>query len=242
MKKKLQTQRYFTVLYSFLTLYLCAILVISCRAQEILPQAEPEPVAEQASAGLEKDGDLILNSYRNPALKDKTLAFFGELTGSAGIAEAVLANAAVFEVAPALAFSLCAEESAYNPRALNRNHNNTVDRGIFQLNSASFPHLKTVDFYNVEVNARYGLSHLRWCLDTAGNEVSALAMYNAGMTRVNSQGTPKHTLDYVSRILARQRRIEKLFSDEYQNFIKPEIAEEKKAPFRLSLLTPLGGR
>jgi len=187
--------------------------------------------------------DLIMISYRDPDLKEKVQAFFTDLSGSSEIAEAVLSNASTIGIAPALAFSLCAEESGYNPQAINRNRNDTIDRGIFQLNSASFPLLEVTDFYNIELNARYGLSHLRWCLDTAGTEVAALAMYNAGSNRVNSHGTPKHTLDYVSRILDRQRKIEKLFLTAYPNFIQIEIAEEpQKTSFRLSLLTPLGGR
>ncbi|WP_461249086.1 transglycosylase SLT domain-containing protein, partial [Treponema sp. R6D11] len=98
------------------------------------------------------------------------LVFFHGLTGSREIAEAILFNASACNVPPALAFSLCAEESGYNPRALNRNRNETVDRGLFQLNNASFPKLKIEDFYDTGVNARHGLLHLRWCLNTAGTE------------------------------------------------------------------------
>jgi soluble lytic murein transglycosylase-like protein len=168
------------------------------------------------------------------------------MTGSREVAEAILSNASVCNVAPALAFSLCAEESDYNPRALNRNKNETVDRGLFQLNNASFPKLKIEDFYDTGVNAQYGLSHLRWCLNSAGTEIAALAMYNAGETRVRSAGTPKSTLDYVSRILNRQRKIEGLFADYYYRIVEErnvpvELAEEKeKVFFRFSLLAPLG--
>ena len=84
---------------------------------------------------------------------------------------------------------------------------------------------------------------MRWCLNSAGTEVAALAMYNAGHARVHSVGTPKSTLDYVSRILRRQRRIEELFMAEYTRIARTESGDkETKTPFRLSLLTPLGGR
>jgi soluble lytic murein transglycosylase-like protein len=193
---------------------------------------------------IEEGQDLILSSYRDPALQGEVLAFFENLSGSADVAKAILSNAAAFDIPPALAFSLCKEESAYNPRAINQNRNDTIDRGLFQLNSASFPQLAVEDFYNLNVNARYGLSYLRWCLDTAGTEVAALAMYNAGCNRVHSAGTPKATLDYISRILSRQRKIEDDFLVEYARIVciaPPEIVEEsEKTPFRLSLLTPLG--
>jgi len=190
--------------------------------------------------------DLILSSYRDEAFREDVLVFFQGLTGSREIAEAILFNASVYNVPAALAFSLCAEESKYNPRALNRNKNETVDRGLFQLNNASFPKLKIEDFYDSNVNASNGISHLRWCLNTAGTEVSALAMYNAGETRVRSVGTPKSTLDYVSRILKRQRKIEEHFEEYYYRVVEErnasvELAEkEEKIILRFSLLAPLG--
>jgi len=193
-----------------------------------------------------EEQDLILSSYRDEAFREETLLFFQDMTGSREIAEAILSNASNYNVAPALAFSLCAEESGYNPRALHRNKNETVDRGLFQLNNASFPKLKVEDFYDTGVNARCGISHLRWCLNTAGTEIAALAMYNAGETRVRSVGTPKSTLDYVSRILKRQRKIEERFADYYYRVVEErnasiEIAKkEENVFFRFSLLAPLG--
>lgn len=204
-------------------------------------ETEAEPPSQIVS--FNKERDIILESYNDPELREKALNFFVDLTDSREVSIVVLDNAVIYNIPPALAFSLCAEESSYNPQAFNRNKNGSVDRGLFQLNSASFPDLKISEFYSPTVNARFGLAHLRWCLDTAGTEVAGLAMYNAGMTRVHAQGTPKHTLDYVSRILKRQRTIEELFLAEYTNFVQIEIAEKpQKPPFRLSLLTPLGGR
>ena len=198
---------------------------------------------------LNMDGEeeLILASYRNQALRDEVLAFFGGITGSEDVADLILFYSSIHNIPPALAFSLCAEESAYNPQAYNRNQNETVDRGLFQLNSASFPKLSVDDFYDPAKNVRYGLSHLRWCFDTAGTEVAALAMYNAGEARVSSTGTPRKTLDYISRILRRQRKIEGLFMAEYLRFAQQgnmETVSSERAgemPFRLNLLTPLGG-
>ena len=188
--------------------------------------------------------DLILAAYWDPASSDRVISFFEDLTGSREIAALVLHNAVVFNIPPALAFSLCWEESRYNPQALNVNRNETIDRGLFQLNSASFPLLSEEDFFNLEINIRNGLSHLRWCLDLAGTEVAGLAMYNAGSNRVSSDGTPKKTLDYISRILKREREIETLFLESASP--EPEIIEiagkAKPFIFRLNLLAPLGWR
>jgi hypothetical protein len=201
---------------------------------------------EAINISIAEEPDLILLAYRDEAFREDALVFFQNMTGSREIAEAILSNASNYNVAPALAFSLCAEESGYNPRALNRNKNETVDRGLFQLNNASFPKLKIEDFYDTDVNVRHGISHLRWCLNTAGTEIAALAMYNAGETRVRSVGTPKSTLDYVSRILKRQRKIEEHFADYYCRILEERIAsiesagKEEKVFFRFSLLAPLG--
>ena len=213
------------------------------------PAVETEEVSFSPASlvlNMEEGPDIILASFRDPIQYDEVMAFFEELAGSREIAAAVLSNAAVYDIPPALAFALAWEESRYNSRAFNRNSNETVDRGLFQLNSATFPNLGTEDFYNPGVNARYGLSHLRWCLNNAGTEVAGLAMYNAGHNRVRSSGTPKTTLDYVSRILKRQRKIEELFIAESVKIIQNKSSEtesveqEKKPTFWFSLLTPLG--
>ena len=214
-----------------------------------IPVLEPDATEEALTKpavlvlNMEEAPDIILEAYRDPILRDGVVALFRDLTGSQDVAAMVLSNAASLEISPALAFALCWEESRYNPRAYNRNRNDTVDRGLFQLNSASFPDLSVEDFYDPDINARCGLTHLRWCLNTAGTDVAALAMFNAGTTRVRSAGTPKNTLDYISRILKRQRKIEELFIAEYPNITAAEgagAARGKRSFFRLSLLTAPG--
>lgn len=228
---------------------------LSCNTATASESGEAEVLNEELFSkpafvvlNLEGEEEIICASYRNPKHKEEVLAFFLGITGSEEVTKAILHYASEFDIPPALAFALCAEESAYNPRALNRNLNETVDRGLFQLNSASFPKLSIDEFYDTDKNVKHGLSHLRWCLNTAGTEVAGLAMYNAGAARVSSIGTPKRTLDYVSRILKRQRKIEELFAAEYVRFACSEETESKniskaeKTSLRLSLLTPLGGR
>jgi hypothetical protein len=159
-----------------------------------------------------KRRDIILESYRDPLLKDEVEEFFSTVADSRLLAAIVLAEAAANDIPPALAFALCWEESRYTVRAVSaKNMNGSIDRGLFQLNNLSFPQLKEADFFNPETNARYGMRHLRWCLDTAGSEIAGLAMYNAGATRVQSNNTPKRTLDYASRILDLRSRIEEAF-------------------------------
>ncbi|HOJ98032.1 MAG TPA: transglycosylase SLT domain-containing protein [Termitinemataceae bacterium] len=157
--------------------------------------------------------NTILTLYRDPLSRESVVSFFEALTHSRALAESILAYCDQFEVPPSLAFALAWEESRFNPRAVNTNKG-SVDRGLFQLNSKAFPNLKEQDFFNPDLNARYGIAHLRWCLDLGGSEVAGLAMYNAGTTRVRADNTPKKTLDYIARVQAFRDGVEDLFSRE----------------------------
>ncbi len=155
--------------------------------------------------------DPIASVAATPLGREETLNFFSSVTGSPEVAKAILDNALHFGVSPALAFALAEEESKFDPHALNVNAG-SVDRGLFQLNSRAFPKVKVADTWDPETNARYGLSHLAWFLEKAGNEVSALAMYNAGSYSVDRGATPKRTLDYISRIQTYRDKILDLYA------------------------------
>jgi soluble lytic murein transglycosylase-like protein len=184
------------------------------------PQTIEDTYAEAAAYRAVQEGytgaDLIQECYENESFREETVDFFTKLVSSREVAGVILENAAAFGISPSLAFALCWEESRYNVRAVNRkNSNESIDRGLFQLNCCSFPNLEERDFFDPGVNAYYGMAHLRWCLDSGGSEVAALAIYNAGNGRVNAGGTPKKTLDYISRVLKVQRSIDFLFETEF---------------------------
>jgi soluble lytic murein transglycosylase-like protein len=209
--------------------------------------------------------DAILDTYRDEAYQEWVTVFFTgvlkpsgffDAAASAEAASAILTNASAFDISPSLAFALCWVESRFNPVAVNKkNRDGSIDRGLFQLNSYSFPKLKDADFFNPSINTYYGMAHLRWCLDAGGSVVTGLAMYNAGTGRVNAEGAPKRTLNYISDILEFQRRIEDTFA---AHTLPVPAAEEaaveptdegetnKAEPYfekpRLALLTPATGR
>ncbi|MDR3162148.1 MAG: lytic transglycosylase domain-containing protein [Spirochaetaceae bacterium] len=196
----------------------------------------------------EKRQDIILESYRDPLFRDEVEAFFSSMTRSPQIAMEILNQAEEFDIPPALAFALAWEESQYNPRAVSKkNANGTVDRGLFQLNDRSFPRLSEQEFFDPRTNSYYGMAHLRWCLDTGGSELVALAIYNAGSTRINGDQTPRKTLAYASRILEFKERIEESFR--FEHFLregfrvsyKPEpveAANERKCELLQAALFP----
>ena len=175
--------------------------------------------------------DAVLEYYRNPEYNEWVVNFFTDICSNHEIAQAVLDSADEYNVSPALAFALSWEESKFNPRAVNRhNYDGSVDRGLFQLNNRSFPNLELIQFFNINDNARYGVNHLRHCLNIGGSEISALAMYNAGAGRVSNTGTPKVTLDYISRILENRSKIEShfhfmLIKEEESRFTENKLTE-----------------
>ncbi len=151
--------------------------------------------------------------YRSEVSKADVLWFYSHITGNETITRIILENASKNNISPPLAFALAWEESRYQPKAVNKNAT-SIDRGLFQLNNKAFPQLTEKDFFSIESNAHYGLSHLSYCIDLSGNQVAALAMYNAGTTKVRSDKTPKRTLDYVSRILSYKEGLESLFNQQ----------------------------
>ncbi|UCF97883.1 MAG: transglycosylase SLT domain-containing protein [Spirochaetaceae bacterium] len=187
------------VLYS-----LIAIIFLSCsgsvhnREAAYLEILTPETISFLLAERPE-GADPGLYLYRNELSRPLVETFYYQVTADREIAEAILTAADSNDIPLPLAFSLAWGESSYQVRAINRNAN-SVDRGLFQLNSRSFPNLNEEQFYNPRINARYGLEHFRYCLGVGRNELVALAMYNAGINRVR-RGTPYSTLHYVARIL-----------------------------------------
>ena len=138
-------------------------------------------------------------------------SFYAGVAGDAQLGRIILQQASAYDIPLPLAFALAWGESQFDVRAFNRNPQ-SVDRGLFQLNSRTFPNVKLDDFYDPQVNARLGLKHLRFCLNQGQNELVALAIYNAGAHKVR-KGTPYSTLHHIARILEYREKIEQEFTD-----------------------------
>jgi len=169
-------------------------------------------IKEGLPVQLAETEDLGLYLYRNPLTRNHMISYLDKLTKSTKITDIILRNANKNDIPVSLAFSLAFSESSYNPKAINRN-SNSIDRGLFQLNSKSFPALKESEFFNPEINAQYGLAYLASCIEKGENEIVGLAMYNAGSGRVTGSGTPKMTLDYISKIMDYKKKIDAFIMD-----------------------------
>jgi hypothetical protein len=188
-----------------------------------VPEAPAPTLFEDLSSDFLWEGewtpDPVTDRYLDSSTREEVTAFFTRICGSREVADTILKEAVQLAIPPSLAFALCWQESRFDPFAVNpHNRDGSVDRGLFQLNSNSFPRLSEGDFFIPQINAQYGMSHLRMCLDTGGSEVAALAIYNAGSGRVQTGGTPRQTLDYVAKVLAAQRKIDRVFSEEMSLF------------------------
>ncbi len=170
--------------------------------------------------------DKSLELYRNPSTRAAVEWFYLRVTGNREVTMAILEAADKENIPLSLAFSLAYTESRYNRRAVNSNVNGSVDRGLFQLNNRSFPRLAEKDFFEPSVSARYGMSHLRFCMNIAGNDLTALAMYNAGVTRVRNDNTPKTTLAYVNKIVNYRTGLEAAFAEEVLSFCATPVLGE----------------
>ena len=172
---------------------------------------------------INSDTDPGLELYRQSFSRGSVEKFYTCITRNKDVALAILSEADKNDIPLSLAFALAYTESRYNPKATNSNVNTTIDRGLFQLNSNSFPALTEADFFDPYISAKYGMAHLKFCLSSAGNEVSALAMYNAGTGRVRSNKTPQSTLNYVGKIITYQKMLESLFADEVEAYYETRL-------------------
>ena len=247
MQYKTETNRFVNSCFTSLAMCLLftgiALSIYFCLPNEIaepLPQVveidviEEEPVddfpedfydhlTEVSFEKINSDTDPGLELYRQSVSRGSVEKFYSCITRDKDVALAILSEADKNEIPLPLAFALAYTESRYNPKATNSNVNTTIDRGLFQLNSNSFPALTETDFFDPYISAKYGMAHLKFCLNSAGNEVSALAMYHAGTGRVRSNKTPQSTLNYVGKIITYQKMLESLFADEVEAYYETRL-------------------
>lgn len=223
---------------SVLIVLLTGVLGCSARAGTDLPVNDPTFQSFLVSWDRERRPDAVIESYPNVLnllnTREAMLAlyredvtsqavkeFFIRLTGSPETALPILYHADRYNVPLSLAFALTWVESRYSVTAVNRNAT-SVDRGLWQLNSLSFAHLREEDFFNPDVNSSHGAAYLRRSLDLASDERTALAIYNAGLTRVRRNEIPPSTQRYVERVTGYQHTIEAQFRRYILNRFPPD--------------------
>ena len=194
-------------------------------SEEGVFSADSDLAAQVESAMNSRQPDMGLTLYRQEGSRDAVLWYYSQITKDHDVAKAILDAADEFDVPLSLAFALAYTESGFDARAEHTNANGSIDRGLFQLNNNSFPRLTEEEFFNPEISAYYGMSHLQFCLQSAGNEIAALAMYNAGSNKVRKNNTPQRTLNYISRIESYRNSVEDTFAGEVLAYYRMKPAE-----------------
>ena len=222
-------------------------LVVAPLAEEVDTDPEILPLSpveyRNVALSYRDKGDTTFNYLASPEARGDVLAFYAALIHSEEIASIIIQESERYALSPSLAVALAWEESRFVPTAVNRNRT-SIDRGLFQLNNRSFPQLSEEEFFDLETNVKHGIAHLKWCLDHAGNEVSGLAMYNAGTSRVRKNTTPQKTLDYVHRILSFKNGIDELFEEEMRHswYLMADGSVRSVAPVQVDLVAAVRER
>lgn len=180
--------------------YTASFITDSYSDTEFIPGVNSLYVNDYLQIQRSPSGDKGLDYYRNPQTRGSVEWFYLRVTGRRDVTQAILESADRENIPLTLAFALAYTESRFKKTAVNTNVNGSIDRGLFQLNDKSFPQLEDTDFFSPSVSARYGMRHLRYCRSVAKDDLLAVAMYNAGVSRVKNNQTPKSTLVYVSNI------------------------------------------
>ncbi|AHC16600.1 lytic transglycosylase domain-containing protein [Salinispira pacifica] len=159
-----------------------------------------------------------IHFYRNPQTRGAVKDFFVSLAGSEQVALSAMYYSDKHNLPFTLVFSLMHTESRFLPDAVNQNAT-SIDRGVFQLNNLAFPHLNEHDFFDPDLNASYGVSHLEWCLSVSSSLDEALAIYNAGYGKVKRGDIPASTIRYIAKIHEYRRTLE----EEFYRYLVAEI-------------------
>lgn len=155
---------------------------------------------------------------KNEEVYFSVLGFYADETKSTDVAIAILDYAIENEVPLHLAFSIAYVESSYDIEAVNdSNTNNTIDRGLFQLNSSSFS--SDVDWFNPRESANLGTLYLRNRYENNDSWEVSVMMYNAG--RASNVGN--HTMRYLSRVLNKERQLDERFNNFLRNIDIDEL-------------------
>ena len=165
-------------------------------------------VSCQLPLGNSKPADALLTLYRDDHLRPLVVEYYANLTGDRAVAVAILETCDDMDIDPSLGFAMAWNESKFNPRAVSYN-STTMDRGLFQLNTRSFPRLDRKTVFDPKSNARQGLAFYKWAYDKLGSEEKALGYYNSGIGMITDRALPRSTQAYVKKILADRERMDR---------------------------------
>ncbi len=134
--------------------------------------------------------------------KKQIITFYTQFTKNKKITQIIIDKCLQYNIPLNIGFALAHEESKFNPYAINTNNiDGTIDKGLYQLNSAYHP-FSDEQLFNPQFNSDRALSFLQEMINMNDNMTSALYCYNAGYGRVIIQNIiPETTESHVANIL-----------------------------------------
>jgi hypothetical protein len=183
-----------------------AIIIIIIFLIQFISCVSTEPEVEELLF-VPYGADLTKELLESSTFRSYVVDFYIQEVGDETLARMILDRAQSSTLDVHLIFALSFAESSYNPKAINYNRG-SIDRGLFQLNNRSFPHVQVKDFFDPELNISLGVSYLEDCFELGRDAVVALAMYNAGRNRVRAGNTPQSTLEYIGKILSHKESLD----------------------------------
>lgn len=189
------------------------------------PRRVDQPGYHPNVLNLLESGTPALTLYQQEVTHQAVVDFFVDLTGDAESAMAIMFHAHRQGIPFLTVFSLSWVESNFRVNAINRN-SDSIDRGLFQLNSKTFRSLSEDDFFHIDTNVYHGMEYLRYCFSLTDDEVTALSIYNAGPGRVLRGETPASTVIYVGRIQEYKAGL----TQRFRNYIEARFAQQPADP------------
>ena len=97
-----------------------------------------------------------------------------------------------YRIDPKILYCIAKKESKFNPNAINRNSNGSIDMGIMQINSSHLKEIEKLGFkkehlFNPKINIYAGAWLLKRCFNKHGVSEEGITCYN-GRIKNNTYG------------------------------------------------------
>ena len=91
---------------------------------------------------------------------NRILQVYSNVCGNSNLAHLITSFGLIYDIPLSLLYGIIEIESGFNPAAVHKNGDGTIDRGLMGLNSRTFSRYSKEQLYDIETNLRLGCEHL----------------------------------------------------------------------------------